>query len=111
MKISEQQLILLLDVLKAAAEGTLEALLESGEVVTREQLKKLYDQIDVQQNEIIDTKLYPQHSKDAYITLCVELHEALEVYVPTFVESDFGKHAGKMLYPRVAAQREEKDDL
>ena len=105
MKVSENQLLVMLSVLKEVADGTI-----SDTVTTeaeREKLRKVYGDILEQQNEIVDTHYYGCRSEE-YLRIALDLYESLEVSFDTFNESDIGKRAKLLLFPDVVKMEEEK---
>ena len=111
MRVTEQQLLILLSLAKEVLDGTLEASLDG--VGVREGLQKLFDEIMIQQNEIVDTSNYLSPTLDQYRRLAFDLYEALEITADDpedFYDSPMGKIAGPLLYPEVTERRQRARD-
>ena len=111
MRVSENQLLILLTAVKEALDGTLEASLAADGM--REQLQKLFDEIMIQQNEIVDTSNYLSPTLDHYRRLAFDLFEALEVTADDpedFYDSPMGKIACPLLYPEMTERRRAREE-
>jgi hypothetical protein len=103
MRVSEEQLLVLLGVVKDVIKG--ELILEPD---IRLGLAKLYEQIMHQQNEVVDTSNFPNPTRDQYLRLVYDMFEAFEGTVPDpedFYKSPMGKRALAIMYPGDAPQK------
>jgi len=96
MKISEQQLLILLDITRHVIDCNV-VNLNFG--YSKEHIIKFYENIMSQQNEIVDTHRFHCRSEE-YLRLALDLYESLEGSEPNFKESGIGKRATEILYPK-----------
>lgn len=111
MRVTENQLLVLLATVKKAVDGTLEE--ELNEPGIREALSSLYDEIMIQQNEIVDTSNYANPTRDQILRLALDMFEAFEVTADNpedFYRSPLGRRACPLLYPELEKRRQEAED-
>lgn len=104
MKISEQQLLVLLDVVRHVIDCNVVGINFGYD---KKHIAQLYENILNQQNEIVDTHHYGCRN-DEYLRLAIDLFQSLEVSTiekygdaEPFYESPIGQRAREILYPKV----------
>lgn len=107
MRISEQQLHILLGLLHSVVNGTLEYELEQMGVDALAKLAEFYEELLNQQNEIVDTSRYYRHTSDEYLRLALDLFEGHEILgEENFVKSPLGQRAEKILYAELHQRKD-----
>jgi uncharacterized protein (DUF433 family) len=107
MRVSENQLVVLINLLQEVIDGTIQQTLEQAGEDGRARLVEFHERLLNQQNEIVDTSQYYEHTADEYLRLALDLFEGHEVLgQEKFLQSPLGQHAEKILFADVHAQRQ-----